>query len=264
MVKQTAINQTKINKLIQDTPKGLVLLSSWLLSKGYSYELQQRYRNGGWLKSIGNGAMLKSGDPLLLSGALSALQTQLKINLHFGGRSALELQGKTHYLQLNSPEVTLFALGRTELPPWFVDNKWDFNFKIFRIGIFNDDMLGLTKYREGELEVNISNPTRAMIECLALSPNEFSLNEAFELMEGLATLRPGQVQELLENCKSIKAKRLFLFFAERAGHSWYKYIDQTKIGLGSGKRSISPNGVFVPKYNLVIPKDLAETVNQRR
>ncbi|MPN06217.1 hypothetical protein SDC9_153473 [bioreactor metagenome] len=83
-------------------------------------------------------------------------------------------------------------------------------------------------------------------------------------MEGLATLRPGQVQELLENCKSIKAKRLFLFFAERAGHSWYKYIDQTKIGLGSGKRSISPNGVFVPKYNLVIPKDLAETVNQRR
>lgn len=256
MVNQTEINQTKIAKLVQETPKGLVLLSFWLLSKGYSYELQQRYRKGGWLKSIGNGAMLKSEDPFLLSGALSALQTQIGINIHVGGRSALELQGKTHYLQLSSPEATLFAPGRTELPSWLLDNKWDSNFKISKIGILNDDMLGLTTYRDGELEINISNPTRAILECLALAPNDFPLIEAYELMEGMATLRPNQVQELLENCKSIKAKRLFLYFAERAGHSWFKYIDQTKIDLGSGNRSITPNGVLVPKYNLVISKDL--------
>ena len=92
----TKINQTKINKLIQDSPKGLVLLSSWLLNKGYSYELQQRYRNSGWLKSIGKGAMIKSGDPLLLSGALSAFQSQANINIHIGARSALELHGASH------------------------------------------------------------------------------------------------------------------------------------------------------------------------
>jgi hypothetical protein len=258
MTNLTEINQTKISKLMQDSPKGLVLLSSWLVSKGYSYELQQRYRKGGWLKSIGKGAMLKSGDPSMLSGALSALQSQVNVNIHIGGRSALELQGNTHYLQLSFPETTLFVPGRTELPPWFINNKWDSDYKVFKICILNDDMLGLTIYRDGEIEMNISNPVRAMLECIALTPTEFSLNEAFELMEGLSTLRPKQVQELLENCKSIKVKRLFLYFAERAGHSWFKYIDQTKIDLGSGNRSITPNGILVPKYSLVLPKDLVE------
>lgn len=252
------INQTKISKLMQGFPKGLVLLSSWLLSKGYSYELQQRYRKSGWLKSIGKGAMLKSEDPLMLSGALSALQSQANMNIHLGGRSALELQGNTHYLQLNSPEVTLFVPGRTELPLWFINNNWDLDYKVFKLCILENDTLGLTAYHDGEIEMNISNPTRAMLECLALAPKEFSLNEAFELMEGLTTLRPKQVQELLENCKSIKVKRLFLYFAERAGHSWFKYIDQSKIDLGSGNRSITPNGVLVPKYSLVLPKDLVE------
>ena len=75
-----------------------------------------------------------------------------------------------------------------------------------------------------------------MMECLSLCPDDFSLAEAYDLMEGLSTLRPEQVQELLEECTSIKVKRLFLYFAERAGHSWFKYIEQTKINLGSGNR----------------------------
>lgn len=258
MANLTKINQTKISKLMQNSPKGLVLLSSWLVSKGYSYELQQRYRKGGWLKSIGKGAMLKSGDPFMLSGALATLQSQGNANIHIGGRSALELQGNSHYLQLSSPEATLFVPGRTELPVWFINNKWDLDYKIFKISTLNKDMLGLTAYCDGEIEMNISNPVRAMLECLTLAPTEFSLDEAFKLMEGLTTLRPKQVQELLENCKSIKVKRLFLYFAERAGHSWFKYIDQTKIDLGSGNRSITPNGVLVPRYNLVLPKDLVE------
>lgn len=252
------INQSKINKLMQESPKGLVLLSSWLLSKGYPYELQQSYRKSAWLKSIGKGAMLKSGDSFMLSGALSALQFQANINIHLGGRSALELQGNTHYLQLTLPEVTLFVPGQTELPLWFANNKWDMDYKVFKISLLKDDTLGLTVYRENDIEMNISNPTRAMLECLALVPNKFSLNEAFELMEGLSTLRPKQVQELLENCKSIKVKRLFLYFAERAGHSWVKYIDRAKIDLGLGNRSITSNGVLVPKYSLVLPKDLVE------
>jgi len=33
------------------------------------------------------------------------------------------------------------------------------------------------------------------------------------LLEGLMSLRPDLVQELLESCRSVKAKRLFLYFA---------------------------------------------------
>ncbi|MDD2420277.1 MAG: type IV toxin-antitoxin system AbiEi family antitoxin domain-containing protein [Bacteroidales bacterium] len=258
MAEGEKINNSKLGKIMQEFPKSLVFLSSWLISQGYSYELQQRYRKSGWLKSIGKGAMLKSGDPLLLSGALAALQSQANISIHLGGRSTLEMNGIAHYLQLSSPEATLFAPGKTKLPAWFVSNKWDVNSKVFRTSLFENDSTGLVDYRDAGIDMKISSPGRAMIECLSLCPNKFSLTEAYQLMEGLSTLRPQQVQELLETCKSIKTKRLFLYFAERTGHSWFKYVDKTKIDLGSGNRSLSNDGVLIPKYQLVLPKELSQ------
>ena len=257
MDEEAKINKSKINKLMQEYSKGLVLLSSWLVSKGYPYELQQQYRRSGWMKSIGKGAMLKSGDSLLLSGALAALQSQANINIHIGGRSVLELNGIAHYLQLASPEVTLFVLGKTKLPSWFINNKWDIDYRIFKVSLFRDDTIGLVHYQDTGLDMKISSSGRAMLECLSLCPTIFSLTEAYELMEGLSTLRPKQVQELLEDCKSIKAKRLFLYFAERARHTWFKYLNLTKIDLGSGNRSLANNGILIPRYNLVLPKDFS-------
>lgn len=250
------INQSKIRKLIQESPKGLVLLSSWLVLKGYPYELQQQYRRSGWLKSIGTGAMLKSGDPLLLSGALAALQSQANMNIHIGGRSALELHGIAHYLQINAQEVTLFASGKTKLPLWLINNRWNLTYKLFRTSLFKSETIGLVQYQDSGIKMQISSPGRAMLECLSLSPNEFPLNEAYKLMEGLSTLRPKQAQALLEECNSIKAKRLFLYFAEHIGHSWFKYLERSKIDLGSGNRSLVNNGVLIQEYSLVLPKEL--------
>jgi hypothetical protein len=251
-------NRTKINSLIQSLPKGSVLLPSWLLSQGYSYELQQSYRKSGWLKSIGKGAMLKSGDNLVLAGALSTLQNILNHNIHIGGRSALELQGFAHYLQINSQETTLFTNGRTKLPLWFIDNDWNTKNTIYRISLFEDESMGMVDFRDGELTMKISDPISAIMECLALCPNKFPLTECFELMEGLASLRPAKVQKLLENCKSIKVKRLFLFFAEKTNHTWFKYLDIKNLDLGAGNRSLAKNGVLVPKYKLVLPKELMQ------
>ena len=256
MIIEDKIKITKINRLIQTTPKGLVLLSIWLASEGYSFELQQRYRRGSWLKSIGKGAMVKTGDSLVLSGAISALQKQANLDIHIGGRSALELSGVAHYLQVNSEEITLFTENKSLLPLWFINNHWDRKPKIFSVSLFEEDKAGLIEYRDGDLTMNISCATRALMECLSLCPNQFPLTEAYELMEGLATLRPAQIQTLLEQCKSIKVKRLFLYFAERAGHSWFKYIDTKSIDLGSGVRSLFSEGAFVSKYQLVLPKEL--------
>lgn len=257
MAERAKTNYSKLCKIMQEYPKGLVLLSSWLVSEGYSYELQQQYRKSNWLRSIGKGAMLKSNDPFLLSGAISALQFQSNMHIHYGGRSALELQGNTHYLRLTSYEATLFAPGQTKLPFWFVNNKWDTDYQIFKLSLFKNDSVGLADYPDTLIKMKISNLGRAMMECLALCPNDFSLIEAYELMEGLSTLRPKQVQELLEECKSIKVKRLFLYFAERIGHSWFKHLDQTKIDLGSGNRSLTHNGILIPKYKLVLIKELS-------
>ena len=96
-----------------------------------------------------------------------------------------------------------------------------------------------------------------MLECLHLAPENQDLVECFQVMEGLTTLRPKLVQELLEKCKSIKAKRLFLFMAEKANHQWLSYVKTSTVALGAGARSLDKGGVYVPKYHLVLPNALA-------
>jgi len=74
-------------------------------------------------------------------------------------------------------------------------------------------------------------------------------------MENLISIRPNVIQILLESCTSLKVKRMFLHFAEKVNHPWFKKLDLKKIELGSGKRVIFQNGVLDKKYNITVPKD---------
>jgi hypothetical protein len=65
----SAENTSKINKLLSSIPSGVVLQSFWLAKQGYSPELQKRYRNSGWLESIGSGAMKRAGELITYEGA---------------------------------------------------------------------------------------------------------------------------------------------------------------------------------------------------
>ena len=96
-----------------------------------------------------------------------------------------------------------------------------------------------------------------MLECLYLVPKKQELVECYEIMEGLNNLRPKQVQDLLEQCSSVKVKRLFLYMADKAQHDWFNYINLEKIDLGKGKRSLVKEGVYISKYSITIPKILA-------
>jgi hypothetical protein len=89
-------------------------------------------------------------------------------------------------------------------------------------------------------------------------PKEISLDECYELMEGLNNLVPGLVQQLLEKCTSVKVKRLFLYLAEKSDHEWMKFLNKAKIDLGKGKRSFAKKGVYVPQYQITVSKDLED------
>ena len=82
--------------------------------------------------------------------------------------------------------------------------------------------------------------------------------DTYYVMEMLTTLRPKLLQQLLESCTSIKVKRLFLYMAEKAGHSWFKVVDVSTISLGSGQRVLANGGKYISKYNITIPHELAE------
>ena len=80
--------------------------------------------------------------------------------------------------------------------------------------------------------------------------------EADLIFENLVSLRPKQIQILLEECSSIRVKRMFLFFAEKHNHQWLKKLDIKKIDLGSGDRLIHKKGRLDKKYRITIPKPL--------
>lgn len=252
----STVEQTKINHLLAAMPPGTAVLSPWLTRQGYSADLQKRYRKSRWLESIGDGAMVRTGDSVDYYGALYALQKQASLQAHPGGRTALSLLGKAHYLQLASSRVVLFGGKGEALPKWFRDHDWKTAIEYHTTSFLPGD-LGLEDFEVKNFSIKISSAARAMMECLYLAPQKQELVECSELMEGLNNLRPALVQQLLEQCSSIKVKRLFLYLAEKAGHEWLQHLDLQKIDLGKGKRSLVKNGIYIPKYQITMPKELA-------
>ncbi|HTN38659.1 MAG TPA: type IV toxin-antitoxin system AbiEi family antitoxin [Arachidicoccus sp.] len=246
----------KINRLVNEFPPGIVLLSSWLVKNGYSYDLQKSYRNGNWLMSIGTGAMIRPNEKASFEGAVYALQNQTGTYIHPGGRTALSLLNKAHYLELNPKKITLLGDGEDRLPAWFRNYDWGVAIDYHRTSMLPPEV-GLIEIDQKQFKIKISDAIRAIMECLYLADDEATLTECYELMEGLNNLIPAKVQSLLEQCNSIKVKRLFLYFAEKARHQWFYYLDIQKVFLGKGKRSIIKNGTFIPKYQITVPQRLA-------
>jgi len=246
---------TKINQLLQLHHPGTVLLASWLKENGISHDLQHRYIRNGWLESIGYGALKRTGDQVTLTGALYALQEYASKPIHIGGRTALGMQGLSHYVELFQKETLLFAPRGIKLPKWFKNFKWETEPVLINSSAF-PVRVGLIDQNIGSYSVLISSPARALLECLDMAPSRFDLFEAWQIMEGLPNIRPDAIQEILEQANSVKAVRLFLYLAEKAGHAWFKYLNINSINVGSGKRSIVKKGIYIPKYQITIPEDL--------
>lgn len=250
-------NQTKINKLLQAQPSGIVFLSAWLSQQGYSLDLQKRYRKSHWLEPIGSGAMIRTGDSVGYEGAIYALQNQAKSLIHPGGRTALNLLGKAHYLELSTKRVILFGGADEKLPTWFQKHDWGLMIDYHSTSFLPSEM-GMVELERKLFSIKVSSPVRALMECLYLAPEKQELLECYELMEGLNNVRPQLAQSLLQVCRSVKVKRLFMYLAEKAGHDWVQYLNTEKVDFGSGNRSLVENGVYIAKYKITVPKTLEE------
>jgi hypothetical protein len=246
---------TKINQLLRSQPPGVVFQSRWLTTQGYSLDLQRKYRTGRWLESIGSGAMIRAGDSVGYEGAIYALQKQTNMSVHPGARTALALLGKAHYLDLETQRIIIFGTQGEGLPAWFRHHDWGAKVEYYPT-TFLPPELGLTGIELKTFSIKVSSAARALMECLYLAPEKQDLMECYELMEGLNSLRPDQVQSLLEKSTSIKVNRLFLYLADKAGHRWFNQLKPELVNLGSGKRSIVKSGIYIDKYQITVPKEL--------
>ena len=247
--------EPKIRRLYREVRPGTVCLARWLERQGFSRDLQTSYRRGGWLEAVGRGAFKRPGEEVGWQGALYALQKQAEMPIHVGALTALAMRGFAHYVRLGGERVFLFSPRKTPLPAWFKKHDWHASIKHVESTVFPTE-LGLEDYEEKTFSLRISSPERAMLESLHLAPDEVDLVECSQVMDGLGTLRPELVQQLLTACSSVKAKRLFLYLAEKSGHRWLDYVDASELDLGHGHRMLTAGGVYVSKYELTVPREL--------
>ncbi len=256
--------RSKLNRLLRAWPQGAVAVSRWLETQGAYQQLVHGYEKSGWIRRIGQGAYVRAGDTVDWTGGLNALQEQMQLPVHVGAKTALQMQGNAHFRPLRKGgSVSLFGAPGTRLPAWFRRHDWGVKLRYTTTKLFPDlparsaqagDLsAGLTKRELGTYAVTVSTPERAIMEVLHFVPAGESFEEAGLLMEGLTTLRPDVVQALLEQCRSVKVKRLFMFLAERSGHAWVGKLDLSKVDFGKGKRMIVKGGRFDAKYNITVP-----------
>lgn len=246
-------NRNILNQLINQWPHGTVFTTSWLNSHGISYGLIQRYRNNKWIESVGHGAVKRYGDNVEWPGAIYALQKQLDLQIHVGGKTVLQLRGYGRNIPMKRDRIYLFARRGQKLPRWFKDCDWGVDVTFHTSERFRKKGIGLKEKQFGSFTITVSTVERAVLELLCMVPQNQSYEESLFFVESLTGLRPELMQTLLENFNSIKAKRLFMHLSEKAGHSWLAKIDTSKIDFGKGKISIVKGGTFDNKYNITIP-----------
>lgn len=250
-------NDKKIMSLVDNWPSGMVATSTWLKELGISRQLVQKYKQGGWISPVGRGAYKRTNEQVSVYGAVYALQKQLELAIHIGAVSALDQHGVSHYLRLNEKNLFLFSQHQEKLPAWFRKYHWSKDANHITTN-FLPLTVGIQELKIDSFELKISSTERAILEALYLTPKQLDLVEVYQIIEGLQTLRPSLIQELLENCNSIKVKRLFLYMAEKANLPVLKHLKTDKIDVGSGDRTIVSEGKYVSKYGLTLPQELVD------
>lgn len=271
MTKQT---HGKLNQLERLLPEGLLVDAAWLGRHGYSTGLRSQYVAAGWLQQPVRRVYQRPRGPLGWQQVVVSLQTLLARDLVVGGRTALELHGFAHYLQQQTTSVTLY--GPDKPPTWLQDLDVGVRFAYRNDGrLFRQHRVSTAPHRlDAETgphpgrpdsivaqpwgpwrwPLMLSAPERAILELLDELPDQETFHQADMLMEGLSTLSPTRLQTLLADCRSVKVKRLFFFFADRHRHAWLKRLDRSVIDLGSGKRMLVKGGRLDAKHLITVPE----------
>ena len=274
-------NQEKLNWLQRSLPEGLVADAAWFERHGYSGALRKKYVAHGWLDLVTRGVYRRPapqlpqegvGKRLAWESVVISLQTLLYTKLVVGGRTALELQGFAHYLS-SKPQREVHLYGADKRPGWVlrlnIESRFVFHNakRLFPNDVAldvdnegNDPLLRSSymrqKWGKWDWPLVLSSSERAILELLDEVPERETFHQADMLFEGLRNLSPPKLQPLLHACRSVKVKRLFLWFAERHQPPWLNALDRGLIDLGKGKRMLVKGGKLDPKFNITVPESL--------
>ena len=246
-----------LNRLVQEIPEGLPVTGKWLNKQiDCSRQLIQIYLRNGWLHSPARGVYVRKLSALTWQGCILSLQSVCGLRCHVGGKTSLGLQGSIQYLQLGTKDQ-VSVWSNQNLPLWLKKLYSLAEFQIHRRKLFSGENTGFVELPVSGFQqtMRCSGRERAFLELLSEVEDESSFKHAYELLEGLTSLRPQLLEQLLEECGNIKVKRLFLFMAERSGHQWFKKLQPDRLELGTGKRMVVRGGRLNTKYGVTVPEE---------
>lgn len=272
-------NTPSLNRLERELPEGLLVDSAWLEREGFHGSLRKKYLDHGWLERPVRGVYRRPRGRLAWEQAVVSLQLLLRRPIVVGGRSSLRLQGFDHYVSMGEPhDVHLY--GEESPPAWLFKLPLEHRFvfhnaeTLFQdqpitrslatlsidirnggFDIVNHEGLRQMPWGQWHWPLTLSTPERALLEALDELPQRESFHQMDMLVEGATQLSPRRLQALLEACRSVKVKRLFLWFADRHGHAWRRRVDASTLDLGSGKRMLVRGGRLDPTYQIVVPRE---------
>lgn len=257
-----ALNVNRRIELYHILPEGIITTRKWLMDNNFTMHAIDNLVKSNQLESISKGIYVRNKAKMTWQSVVFSLQSMLETDVVVGGMSALEMQGLSHYLSF-SENKTVHLYGNEALPKWVMELEVNAKFiKYSTKGFFENNEYEkqnsqFTIEREWDNEgrkLTIATSERAYLEVLLDVPSKVTFEHADQLMQGLTTLSPRSLQKLLEQCQNIKAKRLFLWFADRQNYAWVSKLDRDKITLGSGNRMIAKGGKLDKKYKITVPE----------
>jgi hypothetical protein len=249
---------SKLNIILLDWKPGDIHGLEWLRTRGVDQRLAYSYFEDGYLEKIGPGVFARKGDNINPYGVIRFIQQELKLNLHISGRSALELHGHSHYVALGAKmRIYLLSYEVRVFPTWIKKLEKNFEFVFKKSSLLVEEKF-LTTHFENGFELKISSRELAILELIEILDLSSSLETAENYTQSLLTLRSEVLQEVLENCNSIKAKRVFLYLAEKINLPSLKDLKMEKINIGKGKRVIVKGGELNKKYEITVDRNYGE------
>ncbi len=249
--------QTTRDSLENHLPEGLVVDRAWLADRGFERPLVDYYLRSGALVPVARGAYRRPGPPLKWEHIVYSIQG-LGYSVHVGGRSALELQGFAHYLPMQGiRQVHLYGVDK--LPSWAGKLDTPYRFTLHKAQLFDEpvaEAITTRPFGHWDWPLRYAAPELALLELVSEVKQDSDFEVLDKLFESATSLRPRLLMKLLKACHHVKAKRLFLWFAERHDFSWFKRLETEAINLGSGKRAIVKGGALDKNYQITVPRHM--------
>lgn len=251
-------------KQLELMKRGYLYSRQWLRQNGVAEHYLDNQLKNGSIKSIVPGIYTLGGSHLTWQGVVASLPLLLGNPIYVGGITSLKLQGFAHYVNFTSMEK-IYLFSPIAMPVWLekvfnlipdIEYRWIRTARLWH-NSWPDQPYMTDIHQDHEVVFSVSMPEQAILELLSGVPDPISFDTAVNIFDGLTQLSPARIDHLLKECKSIKAKRLFFWLADRNQYAWRARLKLIDYDLGSGKRLLAKGGKLDIKYQITVPQEFS-------